>query len=134
MTKKGKLVCAGVAGIRAVSGWVLFAPPSGEPLRLDATTPARVSILRPRHDLITITDAKRGEEIMQQLRRARKKGPVHACKSIAVLTIDPSSGPPIKLHITPGHRFGRLDVFYQGSAYAIPRSAVERIFELAEAK
>ena len=129
-----KLVVLIVSGFVVVMFFVTANPPIGKRLSLADITPQSISISRWKPEPVTVTDANRCQEIIQQLCKARRCGAAHKCAPIAVVSIQPASGPPITLPIAPGHWFQNLDVFYGSDAYSLSPSEAARIFELAESK
>ena len=135
MTRGRKTICVIVAvGVLLLLAFAILDPPVGQRLELPTSLPRLITISGWKPESIAITDTNRCREIVDQLRRARRNGRVHACPSLAVIRIEPTAGHVVELQVAPGHRVRNFDIFHGGGAYSLSHSAMMRVFELAESQ
>ncbi len=130
-----KIFVVGVlASVALVTALTVFRPPLGGHPNFPTRSVQRITISQWKPNPVVITNGNDCLEIVRLLRTSRRSGEEHKCASIALFRIEMDSNALIEVRLAPGHWFENLEVVWKGEAYSLPRSAVDRIFELAESK
>jgi hypothetical protein len=121
-----------VVGLIGLLGYLYFSPTPhfGKNIPLGFEIPLRGSAQAFGSESISLAPSK-CEAILESLKTASGGGPVHACPPFGTIVLEYANGDTKSLTIMPAHRFGRIDLVFEGYCYSMSAHTLFRTLEKA---
>jgi len=131
MIRKRKTVIM-VVGLIALLLYLYLSPTPhfGKRIPLGLETPVRGSARAFASESISLAPSE-CKAILESLRTARGGGPVHACPAFGTILLEYANGNTNKLTIMSAHRFGRIDLVFEGHCYSMSAGLLFETLEKA---